>query len=173
MKRFLLFVLLLQFIVGSSCTNMCRDQYGRVLPRYPRWSLKEKAGDPHGILRYDVVYVRRSEDRYHPGYQVVRFWPTGHYMSKLVNELSLETIDAFDNSAVGYYQVISRDEIIVEIYTTINFGQYAFVLYKLDNNGDLIRLSFGPSRSWWHAAPQKPWRYQPMRIGELKLEPDW
>ena len=173
MKRFLLFMLLLQFIVGSSCANMRRDQYGRVLPRYPRWSLKDKAGDPHGILRYDVVYVRRSEDKYHPGYQIIRFWPTGQYMSKLVKDLSLETIDTFHNSAVGYYQVKSRDEIIAEIYTTINFGQYAYARYKLDEKGDLIRLSFGPSQSWWQTAPPTLWRYQPMWIGELKLQPDW
>jgi len=151
---------------------MKQDSYGRVLPRLPQWRLKIHAGDANGLLRFDVVYVHVSEDRYHPGYDVLRFWPSGHFMAVLVPELDLGVIDS-PGGVVGYYQTKPDRTIVVETYGPINFGQYQYSIYRVDENGDILFISWGPSLSWWQRALPTPWRYQPMRIGELKLEPDW
>jgi len=167
------FVGLLAFVVGAGCLNMRRDEFGRALPRRPHWTLRHNAGDPHGLLRYNVIYVRLSDDKYHPGYKIVRFWPSGHYMYKTVNQIDVSEIDSPDKSCIGYYQVKSADEILVEVFTDINFGQYGYIRYRLDSNGDLLELSSGPSWTWWHSKYTEPFRYTPHYVGELKLQPDW
>ncbi len=170
-NKLLTFFLIL--VMESGCINMRRDQYGRALPRYPKWSLKKNAGDVHSILRHDVVYVRESDDRFHPGYQIIRFWPSGHYMAKLVSKLESDELNSHKNASVGYYQTLLPNHIMVEIYTTINFGQYGYIKYRLDTNGDLLELSSGPSWTWWHYKYPEPLRFIPQHVGELKLQPDW
>lgn len=173
MKGKSLLMIIAAFGLGAGCLSLRWDEHGRALPRFPNWRLKSNAGDPHGLLRYDVVYVRVSDDKNHPGYQVIRFWPSGHYMAKLVSKLEREEVDSFTNSSVGYYQARSSEDILVEIYTTINFGQYAYIRCRLDANGDLLEISSGPSWTWWHHKYPEPLRFVPRHVGELKLQPDW
>jgi hypothetical protein len=151
---------------------MRRDEYGRTLPCRPSWTLRKMAGDPHGLLRYDVVYVRATEDTT-GGYVFVRFWPTGHYLEKRVLELVPDEIDSFHNSIIGFYAARSANEILAETFWDLNFGQYHYTKYCLDKNGDLLKVSSGPLLTWWHYKYPEPIRYTPHYVGELKLQPDW
>lgn len=173
MKKITMMTVVFGVMVGAGCVGMYRDQYGRVLPRHPAWTLKSGAGDPHGLLQYDVVYVHKPEDKYFPGYCVMRFWPSGHFMTKFVDNLNLEEIDSFVNAQVGYYQARSSEDIRIEVYAPINFGQYYRVKCQLDVNGDVLEISYGPTWTWWHRKYPQPRRFVALQVGKLSRQPDW
>ena len=172
MKVNALVTLALLMLFGGGCMSMRRDEYGRALPHTPQWRLKQRAGDHKGLLRYDVVYVRQSDDLYHSGYEIVRFWPSGHYMYKRVSRIDIDDIDSYRGAVIGYYQVNNDGQILIEMFTGFNFGQYSYITGRLTQNGEFLKEASG-SWKWWRNPYPQPLRYIPHFVGELQLQPDW
>lgn len=164
--------MLMVTVIIAGCVSMTRDEYARALPRFPQWRLKRESGDAYGVIHFDSVYVLESRDPRHPGYEIVRFWPSGHYMYKHAPRLDVKEVDSKYRLVIGYYRTQADRRVEIEVFSGFNFGQYSYITGRIADNGDLIKETVGGYWCWRESYPQEL-RFRPVRIGELKLLPDW
>jgi hypothetical protein len=103
---------------------------------------------------------------------MIRYWPTGQMMSKVVDKVDLAVANTLIGATVGYFRVTGRD-VIEETFVPINFGQYGYGKGRIEKDGSVVLVSGGPSLQDQRNKYAPPVRLVPMEVGELTLRPDW
>jgi hypothetical protein len=172
MKAILFCCMIALQLVITGCAMVIDHQYQRYLPRRPNWKLKTNNPDPNQLIRYDCIYVNEFYDPYFPKYVIKRFWPTGQFMSKFANDYTdKDVINSFTNIAVGYYK-LEGNTLIRESFGPLNWGQYGYSVSKIDEEGNIITKSHGPSLRTQRSYSE-PRVYFPFEVDLRDLQPDW
>jgi len=91
------------------------------------------------------------------------------------NMLDPEEVNSFNDTSIGYFKVDENNNIMAQIYWSLNFGQYAYIRYKLDQNKNLRQETWWVS--WWdvqHKSKLKnPPIYKPVKFIRKPQQPDW
>ncbi len=156
----------------AGCAMMIDHENQRYLPRRPNWKLKTELPDPDHLIRYDCIYVKVVNDQYFPKYLIHRFWPTGQYMSKYLEDYTATNdYNSFNGASVGYYRVEGMS-LLKESFGPLNFGQYGYSVSTIQNNGSFITESHGMSiRRQRKLIP--PFVFTPVEVEMRELNPDW
>lgn len=158
-----------------SCVSYKIDDYNRIVPKHPNWSVQPSMQAENALIDYERVYYHEFAT---PGplegpsekiFGMICFFDSGHFMSaNSEGSLDIEKIGDFRGNGIGYFR-INGNQIIIETYSSINGGSYFVDHAFVNQEGEVVFKNQGLLRNF----NSRELVFVPGPKLPLEKSPDW